>query len=144
MRFAELKEVPGLSNFLDLLKEQGLSVMLVTTAPEDNTKFLLHSIGRDELFAKTVLGKKLERSKPAPDPYNAGLEKLGMQASQVLVFEDSPSGIKSAVSVGLRVIVVETGSDSQQMLDAGAAMAVKDYHEVVDMIKLQEAMSEAP
>lgn len=144
MRSAELKEVTGLSNFLDLLKEQGLSVVLVTNAPEDKTKFLLHSIGRDELFSKTVLGQKLERSKPAPEPYAVGLEKLGMQASEVLVFEDSPSGIKSAVSAGLPVVVIESGSDSQQMLDAGAAMVVKDYHEVVDMIKLQEATSDAP
>lgn len=39
-----------------------------------------------------ILGEECARAKPFPDPYLAGLQVLGLEPQQVVVFEDSPAG----------------------------------------------------
>ena len=44
--------------------------------------------------------------KPAPDLWLEALRRLNLPASEVLVFEDSLNGVKSAKEAGLTVIAV--------------------------------------
>ena len=45
-------------------------------------------------------------SKPAPDPYLAGLDQIGLSADECLVIENSPRGLRAASAAGLRCIVI--------------------------------------
>ncbi len=47
---------------------------------------------------------QVERPKPAPDVYLLALEKLGLEAKDCLVIEDSKTGVTAASAAGLRVI----------------------------------------
>lgn len=44
--------------------------------------------------------------KPSPEPYLLGLERLGLQAAQCVVVEDSPRGLAAATAAGIRCIVL--------------------------------------
>lgn len=46
------------------------------------------------------------QSKPAPDPYLIGLSRIGLNADECVVIEDSPRGLRSALAAGLRCIVI--------------------------------------
>ncbi len=46
------------------------------------------------------------RTKPAPDPYLAALERSGAQPDECLVIEDTPRGVASATAAGLRCAAV--------------------------------------
>mgnify|MGYP001595635558 CR=1 FL=1 len=48
------------------------------------------------------------RTKPDPALYNLALERLGVQASEAVVFEDSPNGITAARRAVIFVIAVPT------------------------------------
>ena len=47
------------------------------------------------------------RGKPAPDVYLAVAERLGVEPSRCLVFEDLPAGIKAGNAAGMTVIAIE-------------------------------------
>jgi HAD superfamily hydrolase (TIGR01509 family) len=43
-------------------------------------------------FEALLIGEECSRPKPFPDPYQAGLSALGLQPSDTIAIEDSPSG----------------------------------------------------
>jgi len=48
---------------------------------------------------------------------------------QAIAFEDSPSGVTSAVAAGLLTIGVGTGHPPATLLAAGAAFVIHDYYD---------------
>lgn len=48
---------------------------------------------------------------------------------QAIAFEDSPSGITSAVAAGLLTVGVATGHPPATLLAAGAAFVIRDYYD---------------
>ena len=51
-------------------------------------------------------GWSYANSKPSPDPYLLGLERLGVAADDALVVEDSPRGLQAAMAAGIRCVIV--------------------------------------
>ena len=47
-------------------------------------------------------------SKPDPEPYLRGLERLGLPGDSVLAVEDSPRGVISATDAGMRCVAIPT------------------------------------
>lgn len=66
------------------------------------------------------------RGKPYPDPYLLAAERLHLAPSRTLVFEDSRSGVTSAVTAG--AMCVGIGTDS--LKECGAALAITDFRNV--------------
>ena len=63
-----------------------------------------HDLLRYFRFALTA--EMYEKSKPSPEPYLAGLARLGKPADECLVVEDSPRGLQAAQAAGIRCIVL--------------------------------------
>ncbi|KAF7304821.1 HAD-like protein [Mycena kentingensis (nom. inval.)] len=80
----------------------------------------------------TITGddKRLEAGKPAPDPFLLAAKCLGFEAKNCVVFEDSPSGIKSGVASGATVIAVCTSHERAQLENCGAHYIVEDMSHV--------------
>jgi HAD superfamily hydrolase (TIGR01509 family) len=57
-------------------------------------------------FTTSVTGDEVARGKPRPEPYLRAAERLGVRADQCLAIEDSPTGVRSALAAGCRVIAV--------------------------------------
>lgn len=53
-----------------------------------------------------VTADDVSRGKPHPEPFLTGAAGLGVNASECLIFEDSPSGGRAAVAAGATVIAV--------------------------------------
>lgn len=56
--------------------------------------------------------------KPNPEPYILAADRLGLEAKDCIVFEDSPNGIKAAKQAGMRVIAVAVRSAEHDINDA--------------------------
>ena len=68
---------------------------------------LLHILGRLEIteyFTAAVSAEDVARPKPAPDPYLAACEALGVEPRESFAVEDSEIGMRSALAAGLTVI----------------------------------------
>ena len=57
------------------------------------------------------------RSKPAPEPYLAGLQRFGAAPEQAVAVEDSERGLRSAVAAGIDCVVVANAFVAGQNVD---------------------------
>lgn len=77
-------------------------------------------------FEFVVTDEDYAESKPAPEPYLLGLKKLGLEAQQCLVIEDSPRGLQAATGAGIRCIVIRSELTRGHHFDGA--------HQVVDSV----------
>ncbi|THG98747.1 hypothetical protein EW145_g7371, partial [Phellinidium pouzarii] len=70
--------------------------------------------------------KRLKAGKPAPDPFLLAAKCLGFPATDCVVFEDSPSGIRAGVASGATVIAVCTSHPRDKVEGNGAHFVVED------------------
>jgi sugar-phosphatase len=77
-----------------------------------------------------VAAEDVERGKPAPDPFLLGARKLGVEAGDCLVFEDTLAGLKSAAAAGMESIVVTTTHSHPLETDVTAVLDYDDLRAV--------------
>jgi sugar-phosphatase len=64
--------------------------------------------------------------KPDPEPYRKGAHFLGVPATECVVVEDAPAGIRAGKAAGARVIALRTTADDGELTEAGADWIVND------------------
>ena len=68
---------------------------------------VLAALGDDgRRFAFTISADDVALTKPDPMPYTEAASRFGVPAGRLVVFEDSPTGIRSAVGSGALVFAV--------------------------------------
>jgi mannitol-1-/sugar-/sorbitol-6-/2-deoxyglucose-6-phosphatase len=102
---AEGQPMPGVTAAIALFERYGLPLAIASSSPLrliDAVCVRLGLAGIDVRCsgADEVLGK------PAPDVYLTAARRLGVAAASCLALEDSPHGIASAKSAGMRCIAV--------------------------------------
>ncbi|MEU6094916.1 HAD-IA family hydrolase [Streptomyces sp. NPDC047079] len=96
---------PGALGLLDALARDGIPTALVTASPRAVTDMVLEALGA-ERFAVSVTADDTERTKPAPDPYQAACRALGVDPAGCVAVEDTPTGVASAEAAGCAVLAV--------------------------------------
>jgi HAD superfamily hydrolase (TIGR01509 family) len=123
----ELQPLTGLMAVLQWANSQQLKQAVVTNAPIANAEFMLQVLGLDSHFQTVVIAEQLERGKPDPLPYQVALERLGVSAQAAVAFEDSPSGIRSAVSAGVLTVGIASTHAPDELYAVGAHLVVNDF-----------------
>lgn len=125
---------PGSVRLLDKLQEAGVAVAVVSSSK--NAVQVLRIAGLLDRFPVVVDGVLAEReamaSKPAPDVFLAGARLLGADPARTAAIEDAISGVASASSAGLALVVgVDRGVGRNALVAAGADVVVQDLGELV-------------
>jgi HAD superfamily hydrolase (TIGR01509 family) len=123
----KLERLAGVSRILAWSKEQKLLRSLVTNAPPKNVEFMLQALELTDIFELVILAEELPVGKPNPLPYQLALEGLGISASEAIAFEDSPSGIRSAVGAGIYTIGVASTHEPHHLKALGATLTIVDF-----------------
>ena len=126
----EIKLTEGFSRLITLTQRHGIKRALVTNAPTKNAQFMLNILGLEETFDTVVIAEQEAAAKPDPTPYRVALERLGVQPEQAIAFEDSRSGIHSAVGAGIPTIGVASSAKPIEMREMGAFMTIYDFTDV--------------
>lgn len=116
-------EIPGV---VDLLEElaKGYAMAIVTTAKKDDFELIHRSRDIVRHMEFVLMSGDYARSKPAPDPYLAALDKFAITPDRAVVIEDSQRGLCSAVAAGIDCIVVHNDFTATQ--DFSAATHIID------------------
>lgn len=122
-----IRPLAGLENLLAWAKTQKLKLALVTNAPRKNTQFTLEVLGLETTFATVVLGEDVAIGKPDPTPYRVALEQLELAPGAAIAFEDSPSGIRSAVDAGIFTVGIASTHAPDNLAQIGAKLVVPDF-----------------
>lgn len=143
-RFRELAttltRLAGLSEVLAWTDERQVKRALVTNAPPKNVHFMLEVLKLSDSFEHRILADDAPAGKPDPGPYLVALERLGVSPEQAIAFEDSPSGIRSAIGAGIYTIGVASTHEPSKLKDLGAAMTIFDFTdtELWQMLRSQQ------
>jgi HAD superfamily hydrolase (TIGR01509 family) len=122
-----LQPMAGLMNLLAWADGQHLKRAVVTNAPVENARFMLEVLELSDRFSTVVLGEELERGKPDPLPYQVALQRLGVSAQAAVAFEDSPSGVRSAVGAGILTVGIASTQSPETLHATGATLVVPDF-----------------
>ncbi|MGF1471771.1 MAG: HAD family hydrolase [Rubrobacteraceae bacterium] len=126
-RLTQTGPITGLRAFLEEARDRGLSVVLVSNATKEDARNSLEGLGLKGTFEPTIFAEDVGVEKPAPDPYVAALEELGISPEEALAFEDSPSGIGGAVEAGIPVVGLSSTHGPNELREAGAEFVVGDF-----------------
>ena len=110
-------DIPGVIEVLQELSPT-YKMAIVTTAKRADFE-LIHQSRQIVGYMNFVLAKgDYVRSKPAPDPYLAALERFGAQPHEAIVVEDSERGLQAAVAAGIDCVVVANEFVAEQDLSS--------------------------
>jgi len=117
---ANLHLVKGLTQFLDILKENNIPFAIATASMKPNVDWYIKTFGLDRWFtAKTIIydDGTLTEGKPAPMIYQRAMKALDIKPEETVIFEDAISGVKSAYAAKAKyVIAVEKEERREQFM----------------------------
>ncbi|AZF53735.1 Putative hydrolase [Pseudomonas sp. R4-34-07] len=117
--------VPGVRELISQLRECSVPLALVTSSWPARIAYVLEQHGLETSFDCRVSREDVSNGKPAPDCYQLAARKLNTPINECLVFEDSVSGVQSAVSSGAWCIGI--GSDVS-LSNYGAKAVYTDFN----------------
>jgi len=115
--------IKGTSDFLRDLRQSLQKIGFVTSANITRAKKMLELHNIYDCFACAVTGDEVDKGKPNPEPYLRAAAKLDILTEDCLVFEDSDSGISSALAAGMYVISVNNNKNKNEKILAN----INDY-----------------
>lgn len=77
-----------------------------------------------------ITSSDVKIGKPDPEPYVKAAAKLGIPASDCIVVEDAPAGVRAGKAAGARVIAFLTTMPRRDLEDAGADWIVQNCADV--------------
>ena len=108
----------GVESFLRDLRSRGILTALVSNTPTYALMCALNRFRLAGLFDAVIGGDMVERAKPDPQGYLLAMRLLGVEPSDCIVIEDTPSGIYSGLAAGAFVCARDNGAG---ILDLSAA-----------------------
>lgn len=96
---------PGARELLEELRAAGIATALVTMSMRVMAELVVGLIPF-AAFDVIIAGDDASRPKPFPDPYLQACNALGVAPQNTIAIEDSPTGLRSAISAGTVAIGV--------------------------------------
>lgn len=129
-----IQPMEGALSLLKQVKASGVSPLIVTGSGQRTLLEKVNSaypgIFNPDLM---VTAFDVKVGKPNPEPYLMGLEKAHVNASQSIVVENAPLGVRAGVAAGVFTIAVNTGPlPDKVLLDAGADLLFHSMQELSD------------
>jgi HAD superfamily hydrolase (TIGR01509 family) len=129
----EVALLPDARRLIEILKERGHVVVLVSSAKSHEVDHYLELLDAEDLVDDWTTSADVERTKPHPDLVAAGIEKAG--GSPAVMVGDSTWDCEAARRCDIRTIGLLTGGFSEQELhDAGAAVVFESIAALVEGI----------
>lgn len=91
--------LPGAVETIQALKKRGIRIGVGSVSK--NTPEILRRTGLDALVDGVSCGLTITHSKPHPEVFLVGAEKLGLAPCDCLVLEDADAGIEAAKAAGM-------------------------------------------
>lgn len=96
----------GAIDLLTVLSEQGHPLAVATSTRTGTAIKRLDASGLLTYFKTILGGDQVSNHKPHPEPYIAAAASLGYQAQDCIAFEDTDTGVRSAMASGAKTVQV--------------------------------------
>jgi HAD superfamily hydrolase (TIGR01509 family) len=120
---------------LGTLSARGMTVVLATSAPEDELAVLRSVLDVESTIAHVTSADDVGSAKPAPDLVRVALDKAGVTASDAVFVGDTVWDVIAAGRAGVPCIgVLSGGVSAAELLDAGAVAVYDDVAGLLDAV----------
>lgn len=135
--FHSIGEAPPMNGAREVLQkvhDLGLTALVITGSGDRNLMGRLSGAYEGLLrLDLTVCSLDVRKCKPDPEPYLVGLQHAGVSASEALVIENAPLGVRAGHASGCRTIAVNTGPlPDSALLDEGADVLFHSMRELAE------------
>lgn len=105
---AKLRELmtPGMLELLNYLKRKQFPMALVTASEREVTRTLLASAHLEDFFLTIRFNQSTFLGKPNPSPYLSAMRELGLKSCELVIFEDSNTGLQAASATGAAIVKI--------------------------------------
>ena len=130
-----LRLLPEARQLLEALHDEGVIVVLATSAPEEELDILLDLINADDAIHATTNADDVEVAKPEPDIVRVALDRAGVAPADAVFIGDSEWDIQAASRAGVRSFGMLTGGIAGDLLmRAGAERVFADPSDILDQL----------
>lgn len=98
-----VQAIDGIVDFLNALPDDRWAIVTSATKQLAGRRLEAAGIAPPRTF---ITAEDVTRGKPAPDGFLLAAKRLGVKASDCLIFEDAPAGIAAAEAAGADVMVI--------------------------------------
>ena len=109
-----IKAFPQARALLQRMGDDGLKLVVASSAKEDELKPLLEIAGAADLIEEKTSSDDADHSKPDPDIVEAALDGASFSADEAVMLGDTPYDIEAAKKIELPVIGVLCGGFSER------------------------------
>nr|WP_072514708.1 HAD family phosphatase [Ndongobacter massiliensis] len=133
---ASLHPMTGLTDVLQQLKKKNIRLAVVSSSKRNYVAYVLDALGIADYFDFYLGREDVQQAKPDPEIYQLALKRARLQADEVLVIEDSTSGIQAAKKAGCHVLAYKGSEIVQDTSGADWTIASYDAFRLQDYVDL--------
>lgn len=102
---------------LDDVRREGYLTALATQSHREQARRVLDILSLADEFDVVVTRDDVDHGKPDPEMHLLAARELGVGTEECLAIEDSPAGVKAALTAGAEVVAVTTDLTRQKFRD---------------------------
>ena len=126
-----LTPLPGARELMEAVHQLGITVVLATSAPENELKLLRTVLDCDHLVSAVTSSEDVDTAKPEPDIVNVALQRANVVAAHAVFVGDTVWDVEACVRAGVDSIGVLSGGVSRGELEKAGAQRV--FENAVDL-----------
>jgi HAD superfamily hydrolase (TIGR01509 family) len=117
------------------LADRGITVVLATSAPEDELAALRDALKVEESITDVTSADDVQTAKPEPDVVQRALEKAGSAADSTFFVGDTVWDVIASARAGIPCLGVLSGGVSEaELRDAGAIEVYRDVAQLLEIL----------
>ena len=129
----EVRPLPDARRLIETLKERGHTVVLASSAKQEEVDHYLDLLDARELADAWTTSADVEKTKPEPDLIQAAREKAG--GGDAVMIGDSVWDVEAAKRAGIPTIAVRTGGfGHDELVEAGATCVFDSIESLLEVV----------
>ncbi|HEX6574766.1 MAG TPA: HAD family hydrolase [Gemmatimonadaceae bacterium] len=130
-----LKPTPGARDLVSRIRDDGLELIVATSAAGNEVEQLLHAARCDDLFELKTSSSDAEDSKPDPDIVKAAVRKSRIKPENLIMLGDTPYDVQAAIGANVKLVALLSGGWTIAELSGATAI----YDDPADLLAWYEA-----
>ena len=129
------EKMPYVEELLKYLKENNYKVAVASSSDTADIKNNLEKTKLEKYIDEIASGAEVENGKPAPDVFLLAAKRLGVDAKDCLILEDSKAGVKAGKASGATVFMVPDMFAVDKECEDTADRILKNLGEVIEILE---------
>ena len=124
----------GARALVERLKNDGLSIVVASSAGGNELGALLDAAGVRDLMEETTSSSDADDSKPDPDIVKAAVRKSGLDPDELIMIGDTPYDVQASIGANVKLVAFLSGGWTKEELSGAIAI----YDDPADLLHWYE------